>query len=531
MPTKIFPVTPMNASLGALGGHTRYAKNAIGHMGSYRGMPVQGLGTGATLTGGPPNAMHTHLYPTSAGTSSYTGDLSTVFVGTQTRLYTLATGGAADVSRAANYAQTIGDEPCAWSFCSYGNDIIATNYVDEVQYRAGNSGLFANLITSAFKPQARHAVVARTALILANLEGSAGAGTGFADEYAWSVFGNAASFDTAGGAGRQRSLAFPGQLTGLVGGDFFRLFKATSISGVQYTGSSVTPWREDTISDSVGTPFGKSIVKVGEGEVAFFGGSRFFRQAGMNPPIPIGPQLGSELTAYEVSPVAPVIRPIKLLTYPMPMLTEDRVMHGVRCSRTGIIFWLYEAEGRVPTPDAKVDFISWDPTQDLWSVGEVILPISCLTSYPDLAASYFLSGIVGATWDTTQAKWMRFTGPNADEVSYQLGIQPIELDGGEANVFRISAIMPLFTWDEDPSHTTPPGVRVTLQVWDDPYLRSGRAIGPLQVGDDDNDWGWMYEPVEGRFLGMLVSIPQTSHRVPVFNGVAVEYEIVSSGSA
>lgn len=538
MPVKILPVTPMNAALGAIGEHVRYCRNLYAVAGSYRPLPAKEVSGNHSLTGAPVNALYTHRYPTSAGTASYTGDLSNVYAGTKTRIYQMTSTTATDVSRAANYAQTVGDEPCAWSLCSFGKDVIASNYVDEVQIQANASGLFANLITSAFKPQARFAAVARTSLILANLEGSLGAGTGFADEFAWSVFGNAASFDTAGGAGRQRSLMHPGQITGLVGGDGFRLFKATSITGLTFTGSSAVPWREDEISGSVGTLYGKSIVQTKEGEIAFWGGDGFYKQSGMNPPQRIGGQLGWELINYgipgAISGTLTSWTPLKLVTYPTGMLTEDKVIHGVRCARTGVVIWYCEIEQAFgPAPADKSFLVIWDPSSDLWSFGFSSFPVAAVAQYPDLSADFILSGIVGMTWNGSTSSWFRYSDGGTEQATIRWGAMPLAMDSADRPVtVKVRAVMPLFTWDADLSNTAPPPqVFVTVRLYDDPYLSEDGGFQPrtaaLRLGTNSNDWGWMDEPLEGRLVQIDLIIDPTEYRIPQIAAVAIDYEVVT----
>jgi hypothetical protein len=536
MSVKIFPVTPMNASLGALGSHMRYASNLVGVAGSYRPLPTQTRGSNLALTGAPVNSLFAHRYPTSAGTANYTGDLSTVFAGTKTRLYSVTATAAADVSRAANYAQTVGDEPCSWDFATYGNDVWASNYVDEMQVRANNAGLFANGIVSAFRPQARFIANLRTSIIAANLE-SAG-GTRFADEWAVSVPGNAASYDTAGGAVTQRSLEHPGQITGLVGGGFARLFKATSMSGIQFTGSSIAPWREDEISGSIGTPYGKSIVQTRDGEIAFWGGDGFYKQAGMSPPTRIGLQLGSELINHGVPTDAGHTGlnfwfPLKLVSYPTGMLTEDAVVHGVRCARTGIVMWFFEHEQAfAPLPAAKNHVVLWDPGSDLWSFGQVSRDVAAVASYPDLSADHLISGIVGMTWDGTTSNWFRFSGLETESAFLRWGAMPLELDGAEQPVtVEVQGIMPLFTWDVDMDHTSPPSeLFVTVRTYDDPYLGGISGGQPrteaLRIGTNNNEGGWMHEPLQGSLVQLDLQIDPTDCRIPALHGVAVHYEVI-----
>lgn len=531
MPVMILPVTPMNASLGAHGSHVRYARNVIPFQGSYRPLPKQTLGSALTLQGQPVNGMHVHLYPSSLGTSSYTSDIATVFAGTQERLYSITASSSSHLSRAALYAQGGTDAPCAWCFCSFGNDVIATNYVDEIQYRANNAGSFANLITSAFKPQGRFVDVARTALIVANLEGSAAAGTGFADEYAWSVFGNAASFDTAGGAGRQRSLARPGQITGLVGGEFFRLFKVSSMSGVQFTGSSVSPWREDLISGSIGTYYGKSIVETKGGDLAFWGGDGFYRQSGMNPPQKMGPQMGPDIMEH-VGYVftRDLIPPLRAYSTPLRMLEEDAVMHGVRCARSGLVFWFYERPGSISYSDnAKKFAIVWDPESDIWSVALVSSEIAALASYPDRETISLVGGIVGVAWDgSASSKWFRFDSGETEDCLIRWGAQPIVLDGADKPVtVSIRGVMPLFSWRGGEA-ATPPDVEVTITAYDDPYLHTVTGgqprVASTTVSSGASEWGWMNEPIDGSFFAPEVSFGSASDLIQSFRGLAIEYD-------
>lgn len=528
----ILGVTPMNAGLGAHGSHVRYARNVIPLQGAYRPLPKQTLGSALTLQGQPVNGMHVHLYPSSLGTSSYSGDLSTVFAGTQERLYSITSASSSHLSRAALYAQGGTDAPAAWCFCSFGNDIIATNYVDEIQYRANNAGSFANLITSAFKPQGRFVDVARTALIVANLEGSAAAGTGFADEYAWSVFGNAASFDTAGGAGRQRSLARPGQLTGLMGGEFFRLFKATSMSGVNFTGSSVSPWREDLISGSIGTPFAKSIVETKAGELAFWGRDGFYAQSGMTPPRRIGPQVGPDILDYVgYDHTRDLIPPLRGHSYPLPMLDEDAVMCGVRCARSGLVFWFYERPISIDYSDNGKKFaIVWDPETDVWSTALVSSELVAVAPYPDQESTSVLGGIVGVAWDGSSAsKWFRFDGGDSEECLFRWGAQPIALDGADKPVtVTVRGVMPLFTW-RGAAGETPPDVEVTITAYDDPYLNVITGGQPrtatTSVSSGAAEWGWMAEPIEGSFIAAEVSLGSSDALVQSFRALAIDYEV------
>lgn len=533
MPVKILWVTPMNASLGAHGEHVRYVKNAMPVAGNYRPRPKQTLGDDLAL-GAPANALHVHVYPTGMGGVNYSGDAKTVFAGTQTQLWEVTQTTKTDVSRAALYAQGIGDVAPAWSFASFGDQVIASNMIDEMQVQATRGADFANLITSAFKPQARHIAVVRTSLMGANLD-SAG-GTRFSDEYSLSVPGNAASHDPAGGAFQQRSVFVPGQITGLVGGEFARIFKANGMAGINFTGSSVVPWREDPISTTVGALYGRSIVELqgGVGEVAFFGGDSFYRQAGMDPPVRIGPQLLPDFLEYRTyEPTLHPLAPLRLLTYPIAMPVEDAILFGARCARSGCILWVYRPNDE-ELDAGSIHGLLWDPVLDLWSFQEFPANVACLASYPDRSGASYFGGIVGLDCPTfgTTNRWFRFDSATAAECYVRWGAQALAWnDQGGALPVKIKGVLPLFTWRGAAAGSTPPDVTVTVTAYDDPYLRDVTGgqprEAPMAVSTHANEWGWMNEPVLGEHIAIEMGLGETTALLQAFRAVVLDYEVVA----
>lgn len=532
MPVKILYTTPMNASAGAHGDHVRYAKNVAAVAGSYRPRPKQTLGT-ELLLGAPANSLHVHVYPTGLGGVSYEGDAKTVYAGTQTRLYEVTQTGFTDVSRAALYAQGPGDAAPAWSFATFGRDVIASNMIDEMQVQATRGGLFANLITSAFRPQARYIAVVRTSVIAANLD-SAG-GTRFSDEYSISVPGNAASHDPAGGAVQNRSLFVPGQITGVVGGEYARIFKANGMSGITFTGSSVGPWREDPISSTVGAVYGRSIVELqgGIGEVAFFGGDSFYRQAGMSPPVRIGPQLLPDFLEHRTyEPTLHVLAPLRLPVYPTAMAQEDAILFGARCTRSGNVLWVYKPNDE-SAAEGAVHGILWDPALDVWSFHEFPNNIAALASYPDRSTPSHHGGLLGFESPTSGSDnyWFRFDSATTAECHIEWAAQPIAInEAGAALAVEIKGVLPLFTWRGDTAIATPPNVEVTLTAYDDPYLRDVTGgqprTAPMSVSANANEWGWMNEPIGGNLFTVRVGLDETTSLLQGFRGVVLDYEVI-----
>ncbi len=286
------------------------------------------------------NSIYGHIYPSGSGTSSYVGDAVTEFHGSKTKIWVRASSGAWTNLSGAAYAAA--GEPAAWSFASYGNDVWAANYLDELQVRANNTGNFATGTGgSVFKPKARFLAVVKNYMLAFDLNNAGH----FSDSYAWSVPGNPAVWDAAasGGGGTGRITSRPGQIMGVVGGEFARVFKRNSMHVLQFTGDVIGTnggtWREDVISESVGTPWPGSIVVGDQGFIYFLGNdSYFYRQAGVNPP--------ERLSSFEVSAYLKdsIFSPAALsIVAPDTMTNESLHVQAAYNQKTGCLFWAYRA--------------------------------------------------------------------------------------------------------------------------------------------------------------------------------------------
>lgn len=72
------------------------------------------------------------------------------------RLHQVTSAGVVtDVSRVALYTNPTAPAS-GWRGCSFGPHVIMTNYLDPVQIQLNGAGLFVDMITSTFAPQARH---------------------------------------------------------------------------------------------------------------------------------------------------------------------------------------------------------------------------------------------------------------------------------------------------------------------------------------------------------------------------------------
>lgn len=252
--------------------------------------PFTPVGSGSGIGTGPMVGSHTHVWGSGSGTTTaYVPDGQSVFTGSVTnagtaRLYVInpATGVFTDVSRAALYSAS----SFGWRFVSVGNDIWATNGIDPLQRRTNNAGLFADGAVSTFKPQPRFLKTVREHLVGANLS-NAGR---FQDEIVWSDADDATNFDAATGvstslAASKRLVSIPGQITGLLGGQYALAWKQRCIYYLEYTGD-VLVFRPDVLSTNVGTAWPSSIVNTRYG-IFFLGSDGFYRIHGLSEPVKV----------------------------------------------------------------------------------------------------------------------------------------------------------------------------------------------------------------------------------------------------
>lgn len=236
--------------------------------------------TATAVVDGPMTGRHVHIWSSGVGGGTYAPDAPTLFCGSPTKLYSVnsATGSFTDLSGAAYNSNGAG-----WRFASVGNDIWAVNWLDEMQRRTNNAGAFANGVVSTFKPKPRFVATVREHLVGANLS-NAGR---FQDEVVWSDADDATNFDPATGvstslAASKRLTSIPGQITGLVGGQWGYAFKRDCVFILEYTGTTQV-FRPDVLDPTIGTSDPSSIVRTRNG-LYFRGPEGFYVIRGISPP-------------------------------------------------------------------------------------------------------------------------------------------------------------------------------------------------------------------------------------------------------
>jgi hypothetical protein len=397
------------------------------------------------ITGGPVNGSFAHLWNSGAGTGSYLPDAQTLFAGTPTSLYTVnpTTGAFTAVPRGAAYTAS----PAGWRYASVGNDIWAANWVDNLQLRAGNTGAFADGVTSAFKPKARFLATVREHLVAGNLS-NAGR---FPDELAWSDADAATNFDppAAGStstsiAGSKRLVSIPGQLTGLVGGQYLLLFKRNAIYYGEYVGSPQT-FNFDVLSPNIGTAFPSSIINSRYG-IFFFGPDGFYRIEGLSAPQKIStPGIDRYFLALNLTVGSPYVA-----------WEEDTQLEGFQLPHLPLIGWQFRFD-IADAPNRQAIF--YNPVTQAWSVSEVASQVEFSAGPTSLVTRpYAAEGLyptLGAFWwDGTYSSYAPLSGSSDDVLAptFELNFRPVNADsqsrqkiGNEKGQSTLLGVLPVFS--------------------------------------------------------------------------------------
>lgn len=182
-----------------------------------------------------------------------------VFAGGATKLFKLGESDTSmtNVSKAGGYSGTT-----RWSFCQFGNSVIASNNSARLQYwTLGVSTVFEDAANNA--PVAKYVAVVRDFVVAANL----GNGTD-PNRVQWSDLNNETNW-TSGSTSQSDFQVIPdgGDIIGIVGGEVGIIFLERGIVRMSYIGSPFF-FQFDNISKNLGC--------AANGSIAQYGGTAFF---------------------------------------------------------------------------------------------------------------------------------------------------------------------------------------------------------------------------------------------------------------
>jgi len=469
------------------------------------------LAAGPGAVDGPMTGRHTHIWASGAGTGAYLPDAQTIFTGSPTKLYTVdpASGAFTSVSRVGGY----GPNMAGWRFVSIGNDIWATDAVDPLQRRTNNAGLFANGVVSTFKPQPRYITTVREHFVGANLS-NAGR---FQDEVVWSDADDATNFDPAPGgststslAGNKRLVSVPGQITGLVGGQYLLAFKRNAIFYGEYAGYP-TIFNFDLLSSNVGTGFPSSIIVTRYGTF-FVGPDGIYRITGLSAPQKISPPgvdqylLDSTVTNEPNS------------SFSFYGWQEDTQLVGFQSTAWPLVGWAFRNLWQDP---GNVLAILYNPVTDSWGQVQIEHPVgtqpTMVVERPYARDNY--AALAALTWDGTNSAYAELnSGGTVYGPLLALRFRPANLETAlPQGQSTIKGVLPIFSR----STVLSPQVSVTPLL--DPFNTTG-ATETRTAAQRDVVAGWYPFQTAGRFFRIVISC--AAEDFDSFEGCFVNQELL-----
>lgn len=437
--------------------------------------------------------------------TEFVGDKEQFFLGTKSALYKFDGQSFEDVSKAGGYGSG-SFIPLAWDFAQWGNDVIATNYVDPVQKYSQGDTDFSDLINSTEKPKARFVNVISNHLILANINHTGH----FPDEVWWSAIDDATDFDPdiTTQSDSQRLLPTAGGITGLVGGaEFGYVFKQNSVYRMNYVG------HPEIFSFHViareGTKYSKSIVSV-DNDIYFFGNGGF-RVIRGNEVIPIGNLKVVKFlidSEYESNYIL------------SPLVGQDSEIQnsiiGWYDKISRLIFWVYR--GPEDSSNQLNHVIVYNPAEDRWGRIDEDLNISAGGSILNnsLEDNFIHRGAYIFTWDGTDIEFARFS----DDITYESELETAVISLEPGNNVTLNFVRPV--WSPHLKSGVLPNLVVTITAGNEPTLSEDTVSTEVDYNDANED-GWIPCDINGEFFKFTLEIPElTGQNSKEFSGLQIK---------
>lgn len=455
-----------------------------------------------------------------SATTVYRGDVPTTFVGTGTKLYEIANGVFSDISVGGGYAANGG----CWRFCSFGNHVVATNFVNEVQYRQDNTGNFQNMIADVSPaPKARFCAPVHGHLVLANIN-LAGH---YADEFWWSALQDVTKFDPTPTtqAGNARIVSAAGEIMGLVGGEYGLFFKRRSIHRLDWVGGQ-TVFHLREVSTSNGTPYSNSIVEA-DGLVYWWGYDGFYRYDGQRIQKVGGDAVARYLmdSGYSAGGIAQFS--------PQTIAQDDQTMVGWYDPYCGMLFWEYQ--GVNDSLNSHRRLVVYNPIEDRWAEGDADDlwtngRIAWAMQQPNVTNSdtFEQKGSIFVGWDGTNTQLVRLSGKGTARATLATKRFTMGLDQGERPIYAtLRGIMPIYSAEPDDDNW--PDISVTVQSANDPRFVT-QLKSQTYPQSKASERQFLPHDNAGFFFEALVEIPpMVGATVVSFDGLWPDYALAGEG--
>lgn len=248
------------------------AQNVLPGNTSYLPVPAATDYSDDTLDGRPQGAF--------SARDNTNNNIPYTFVGTADKLYQFTSTTFTDVTRLSGPYNTDADD--IWDFTQWGNDIIATNFTDNIQTLTLGGLNFADLGGSP--PKARYVATVGNFLVVGN---TWDASDGYQPQRVrWAGIGTTTSWTVSATtqADFQDLRNNGGYIQRIVGGEYAIIFQESAITRMSYVGAPLI-FQMDLIESNRGTIAPASVIKIGN-NIAFLDDDGFYVFDG-NQSIPI----------------------------------------------------------------------------------------------------------------------------------------------------------------------------------------------------------------------------------------------------
>jgi hypothetical protein len=496
----------------------------------YPGYSNYGRLYGLSVDPGPTDAFQLSHFELESGNpkNANIGDRTEIFVGTNSNIYEVDNSQWTEVTRASSDYGVAGlaDIPKPWSFASFGNNILATNYADKLQYKGPTDALFDDVVdgSSPQEPRGRYVAVVGSHVVLCDINP-----TSYASGKPYSVWVSYAMdptmwdlFDIDKQSVLFSLVAQPGQITGIVGGEYGVIFKRNSIWRMTYTGQPRI-FTFDHIAIGQGCAFPESIVQVDQ-DVYFWGNGGIFRV-----------RQGTQLERISTGRVEKAVFDNKYeryavrQTYGTDPIENDTPVFGCYDGYTGLIWWIYRGYGDVKLRHNQI--LIYNPREDRFTqFKDADLDINWALGLGNVVTSdrHVNRGIVTFSQDDSTSPDTRQFRKFWDDTTFEstltskimssqaMGLEP----GREVEIHKVRPIYKAdkrirWQWEDDlvtptePPVFTQPNFQFTVTAAQDPSLLNQVKTRTVdRTAEDPDGWVPLGLPVSGEFFRFELKIPE-----------------------
>lgn len=197
------------------------------------------------------------------------------FIGTDSKIIEFATTGT-DVSATGGYSSGTIGAGGRWEFVQWGDEVIATNYADDIQVRdiASVGVAFSALSTATGTPKAKTITTSRNFVVVGNTY-DATDGTS-PNRVRWSALGDATDWvvSQTTQSDYQDLISADGPVQRVFGGEYCVVLQERAITRMTYVGSPAV-WQFDKVSVGIGPYRGEACAQI-DNRIFFHSDAGFF---------------------------------------------------------------------------------------------------------------------------------------------------------------------------------------------------------------------------------------------------------------